>query len=295
MVTESKTQTMVDWDQWQTLLAVFRSGTYSQAAKSLRVDATTVGRRLKLLEKRVGYQLFLRKEGRLYPTNRCESLLSHIETASEALRAAEQESATSDTGAVWRDLRLTAPPFLVRNLFAPAIATLATVHRIRIELMGIESNASLSRREADIAIRIADRPPNLKVKIEQIESEQIGTLGYAVYCASGIDPATLPWAGLAEEYVRTTGSQAMIELAGSEGFQFRAYHFDVLGEIAATGIARTMLPRFVADNDKRLTRVSETVLQQPLWMLSHRQDREVLHLDSARAWLKTIAEEIDIG
>ncbi|MGI9301748.1 MAG: LysR family transcriptional regulator [Gammaproteobacteria bacterium] len=280
---------MVEWDQWQTLLAVFRSGTYSQAAKSLGVDATTVGRRLKLLEKHVGYPLFFRQEGRLYPTSQCESLLAHIETASEALRAAEQESATSDSGTVWRNLRLTAPPFLVRNLLAPAIATLARAHRIQIELMGIASNVSLSRREADIALRIDDRPPNFKAETEQIESERIGVLTYATYCVPDADPANLPWAGLTEDYVRTSGSQTMVELAGSDGFQYRAYHFDTLREIVATGIARTMLPRFVADNDARLACMSDTMLEQPLWMLYHRQDRDVQHLKAARSWIRGLA------
>ena len=75
---------MVEWDQWRTLLAVFRHGTYSRAAQSLRVDATTVGRRVKQLEQELGYELFLRENDRLYPTRRCESLLSHIEAADEA-------------------------------------------------------------------------------------------------------------------------------------------------------------------------------------------------------------------
>ena len=282
---------MFDWDQWQTLLAVFRDGTYSKAAKSLRVDATTVGRRLKLLEQRIGYKLFLRQDGRLYPTNRCESLLSYIETASEALRAAEQESATSDSGAIWRNLRLTAAPFLIRNLLVPKIATLTQAHRIQIELLGIASNVSLSRREADIALRIDDRPPTFKIETEQIESEHIGTLSYAIYCVPDVDPQMLPWAGLVEEYVRTSGSETMVRLAGSDGFQLRAYHFDTLGEIAATGVARTMLPRFVADSDPRLSCVSETVLEQPLWMLYHRQDRDVHHLKAARTWIRTLAQE----
>ena len=59
---------MVEWDQWRTLLAVFRHGTYTQAARALRVDATTVGRRLKSLEQELGYELFLRENERLFPT-----------------------------------------------------------------------------------------------------------------------------------------------------------------------------------------------------------------------------------
>lgn len=282
---------MVEWDQWRTLLAIFRHGTYARAAKSLRVDGTTVGRRVKQLEQELGYELFLRENDRLYPTRRCESLLSHIEVAAEALRGAEQESATVELGAVWRDLRITAPPFLVTNLFAPAIATLTESQRIRVELLGTASNVMLPRREADIAIRIEDRPQHFKFDAQRIEAEQIGMLAYAIYCAPEHDPEILPWAGLIEQYVRTTGSTVMMELAGSDGFRYQAYHFETLREIAATGAARAMLPRLIADSDSRLACMSDTVLEQSLWMLYHRQDRDVLHLRAARSWIAGLARE----
>jgi len=282
---------MVDWDQWQTLLAVFRQGTYAGAARSLRVDATTVGRRVKLLEKRLGYELLLRENGRLYPTARCESLLAHIEAAAEALRGAEQESASVEPGAVWRELRMTAPPFLITNLFAPAIAALTRSHPIQVELMGTASKAGLSRREADIAIRIEDRPQDFRVETERIDAEWIGVLRYATYCSAQRDAETLPWAGLKEQYVRTTGSDVMMALAGAAGFRYQAYHFEPLREIAVAGAARVLLPRFMADQDPRLACVSETVLEQPLWMLYHRQDRDVLHLRAARSWIARLARD----
>lgn len=282
---------MVDWDQWQTLLAIFRTGTYTRAAKALGVDPTTVGRRLKLLEKSLGHELFLREYGRLFPTRRCEALLSHIEAAAEALRGAEQETAAVEPGTVWRELRMTAPPFLVSHLFAPAMYTLARKHRIRAELMGTASKVSLTRREADIAIRIEDRPQELKVRSERIDAERIGTLTYAIYCHPDRDPETLPWAGLMEQYIRTTGSEVMTELAGADGLQYQAYHFEPLQEMVASGIARAMLPRMMADHDCRLSSTSDTVLEQPLWMLSHRQDRGVLHLDAARSWIRRTAHD----
>lgn len=66
----------------------------------------------------------------------------------------------------------------------------------------------------------------------------------------------------------------MIELAGTHGFRYQAYHFEPLREIAATGAARVLLPRFMADPDPRLVAVGDTVLEQPLLMLYHRQDRD---------------------
>lgn len=282
---------MINWDQWQTLLAVFRSGTYAKAALLLQVNATTVGRRVKLLEQQLGYPLFFRQEGDLHPTYQCETLIAHLESASEILRAAEQDSVSAESGVIWRDVRMTAPPFLINHLFAPAVFELAEAHRIRIELMGTGSHVSLSRREADVAIRIEDQPSPFKSMAGQVEARRVGTVAYRVYCRRDLGPDHLPWAGLMEDHVRTTGSDAMTRLASGKGFRFRAYHFDVLAEIAATGAARTMLPCLVGNGDERLKAGSDIVLEQPLWMLSHRQDRDVRHLRGVRSWIERISGE----
>ncbi|WP_282611209.1 LysR family transcriptional regulator [Pelagibius sp. Alg239-R121] len=282
---------MIAWDQWHTLLAVFRHGTYATAAKALRIDSTTVGRRLKQLEREVGYELFVRENERLHPTSRCEELLTHIETAAEALRGAEQQSAVDELGAVWRELRITAPPFVVTNLLAPSMDRLTKNLRIKVELIATASKAFLARREADIAIRIDDGPGVTKFDTARIEAEQIGSLEYGIYCAPGRDPESLPWAGLIERYSRSSGSETMLELAGPSGLRYQAHQFETIQKIAASGVARALLPRFIADADPGLTPIGDTILEQPLWMLFHRQDRDILHLKSARAWIKDLTGE----
>ena len=272
---------MIDWEQWQTLLAVCRHGTLSGAAKALNVDPTTVGRRLRSLERSVGFQLLLRQDGHLQPTGRCEALLSNLEIASEALRAVEQDAATTDSGRIWRSVRLTAAPFLIRNLYAPAVGALTASLRVRIELMGAMSNTSLTRREADIAVRIDDQPAD-----PNVVAEQISVLGFAVYCAAGLSAENLPWAGLTEEFMGTTGGRMMSQLSGTDGLQYRASHYDPLYEIARSGAARALLPCFAADEDAHLKRASGTLLRHPLWMLYHRQDHDVPHLRAARSWIR---------
>lgn len=279
---------MINWDCWQTLLAVYRTGSFAQAAKSLNIDATTVGRRIKSLEKTLSYSLFIRNEGQLYPSNQCESLLSHIETASEALRWVEQESETTDKGIVWRKLRLAAPPFVIKNVITPSLLDFTQKQRLRIELISKISNASISKREVDIAISIDDTFSNKELKLEQIESEVIGEVCYAAYAKKGLDPDKLPWAGLHEGHIRTSGSKAMTKLAGKRGFQYRTNYFESLSEFATLGIARVMLPNIVADNNPELVAISDIVLRQPLIMLHHHQDKDVHHLKDAREWIKSI-------
>ena len=77
---------MIEWDLWHVLLAVSRHGTYSSAARALRMDPTTISRKLKALERQLGYKLFVRVGDRLHPTSQCEDLLPNIKTAAEALR-----------------------------------------------------------------------------------------------------------------------------------------------------------------------------------------------------------------
>jgi DNA-binding transcriptional LysR family regulator len=218
-------------------------------------------------------------------------LIAHLESASEILRAPEQDSASAESGVIWRDVRMTAPPFLIKHLFSPSVFELTRSHRVRIELMGTGNHVSLSRREADIAVRIEDRPPSLKSLGSQVEAKRIGSVGYKVYRRRDLDADHLPWAGLIEDHLRTTGSDTMARLVGRQGVQFRAYHFDVLAEIAASGAARALLPCIVGDDDERLEATSDVMLDQPLWMLSHRQDRDVRHLNGIRSWIEEVSAE----
>ena len=49
---------MLDWNDLRTFLAVHRSGTLARAATTLGINATTVGRRLAVLEEELGAKLF---------------------------------------------------------------------------------------------------------------------------------------------------------------------------------------------------------------------------------------------
>jgi DNA-binding transcriptional LysR family regulator len=281
---------MISWEQWHSLLAAARHGTFAKAATILSIDATTLGRRLKALEQQLGYDLFLRKDGQLYPTQQCEALLTHIETADDALRSAMQLSSDSDVGSVWREIRMTVPPFLANNLIAPAIADLTRRRSIRVELIATSSSATLTRREADISIRIEDRPQEFKIDYKRIKMEKLGTLKYSVYAGDAPDPENLPWAGLPETHLATTGSKIMSKLVGKKGMQYKTRHFDTLKKFVASGPARALLPDIVARDCPNIIPLSDTVLEQPLWMLYHHQDTDVPHLRATREWLSSIAK-----
>lgn len=286
---------MIKWEYWQTLLTVSRLGTYSGAAEQLGIDATTVGRRIKRLETLVGGSLFIRLNGKLTPSGHCAKLLSHLETASESLRAVEQQTAQAQSGLpaghIWREICITAPPFLIGGLFAPQLHTLESHQQLRVELLGTGNNVSLSRREADLAIRIDDGVHDMKALADPIDAVKIGELRFAVYANINAPHDDLPWAGLIGESNRSKGTRMMIKLAGKDDFKFKVRHFEALKQIVRSGVAKAMLPCLMCNGNHELRQIGNTILSLPLWMLSHRQDRQAMHIQLAQQWIKAVCDQ----
>ncbi|MCP5084716.1 MAG: LysR family transcriptional regulator [Alphaproteobacteria bacterium] len=283
---------MIDWDLWHTLLAVFRHGTYLSASRALQVDPTTIGRKIKALERQLGYKLFVRENDRLYPTSQCEDLLPNIEAAAEALRGIDDEAAKGDQGTIWRDVRITAPPFLVLHLLAPHLGDLIQNLRVNAELIGTADKRLLSRREVDIALRIEDDPNEDMATTSLVRATRVGEIHYGIYYANDIDPETVPWAGIVERTRRTTGADAQNKVAGADGIRYRVNRFEELCQLAVGGSAKAMLPKLVAGRDERLTSDGETVLRQSLWMFYHRQDEDTGYLVAMRERIAKLVQEM---
>ncbi len=283
---------MIDWDLWHTLLAVSRHGTYLSAARALQVDPTTIGRKIKALERQLGYKLFVRENDKLYPTTQCEDILPNIEAAAEALRGIGDEAAKGDLGAIWRDVRITAPPFLVLHMLAPNLGDLIQNLRINAELIGTADKRLLSRREVDIALRIEDDPNEDMAATNLVCANRIGEIRYGIYHANGTDPDTVPWAGIVERTRRTTGTDAQNQMAGDAGIRYRVNRFEELCQLVAGGSAKAMLPKLVAARDERLAGDGKTVLAQSLWMAYHRQDETTGYLVAMRERITHLVQEM---
>lgn len=144
----------VDWEDVKLFLAVAERGSLSEAARQLRVGQPTVSRRLAELEARLGYTLFERSVEGATPTNHGERWLEPArrmaEWAGELTRTAEQAE-TKPSGVV----RITAPPGVAFDFLAPFARRLRDAYpRIELSVMSRVEYVDLSRREADIALRM---------------------------------------------------------------------------------------------------------------------------------------------
>ncbi|AZF38900.1 Transcriptional regulator, LysR family [Pseudomonas sp. R4-39-08] len=167
----------VDYNDLSLVLALVRGGTLARAAGLLRVDVSTVFRAVRRLEAALGQTLFEKNRAGYLPTGLATHLAQQAERAELALEAARigvEQGGEVISGTV----RLTCTDAVLQGLLLPALARfMANYPALILELSTSNDFANLSRRDADIALRLTSKPP------EHLVGRCLGTVTYQV-CAS---------------------------------------------------------------------------------------------------------------
>jgi DNA-binding transcriptional LysR family regulator len=146
---------MFDWNDLKYFLAVARSGSTLGAAKALKASQSTVHRRLKELEGRLGRSLIKRHPTGYRLTELGNSMLVHAERVEEAITSFERNLLASDqhlTGTV----RVTCPEAFGYRLLRSNLLDKfkAQFPGLSVEFVMSDQNLNLARGEADVAIRV---------------------------------------------------------------------------------------------------------------------------------------------
>jgi DNA-binding transcriptional LysR family regulator len=288
-----------EWGDLRFLLAVERAGSFAAAARRLRVDQATVGRRLRALQEAAGTPLLERTARSLTLTEAGRRALSAAEAMDEAALRLERSLDTARPE-VAGTLRITATDALASRLLAPRIPALLADHpALCVELHSGNERLSLSRREADLALRLA-RPVE-----PTVAARRAGSLGFALYASRGYlrtrgapGAATLRAHALLG-YERALGPSAATgwvdEVAGGR-VVLRASTAAALLAAAAAGLGVAALPCFVADAEPELVRVLPEVRVRELWIAVHadlrRSPRARVGLEFLAAVLASEAESL---
>ncbi|MGZ3182695.1 MAG: LysR family transcriptional regulator [Telluria sp.] len=261
----------LEWDDIRFFLALVRTGSLSAAAQALGVEHSTIARRVGSLEAALGLRLFDRLPRGWRPTAEGEALSAQAERIEDEALAFERAAAGAAglRGAV----RVSAPPALAAAFLAPRLAQLRRAHPgIALELAGETQQANLTRREADVALRLL-RPnaPDLAVRA-------LAELGFGLYAtAAWARRAQAQWEfiGYDEQLAETPQQRWLEELAGARPFALRTN--DLLAQRAAAlgGVGIALLPHFLAHGEARLKRLARPVcpVRRTLWLVLHRDVR----------------------
>ena len=149
----------MDWDDMKLVLAICRAGSLSGAARELGVNYSTVFRRIERIEKDNQLRLFERHPHGYVMTESGEAVMRHAERMEEEANAVSRELLGTDTR-LSGTIKLTAPVGVTRYALLPHLASFARQHPdIKLDLIMTSSSLYLERNEADLAVRIAKRPP----------------------------------------------------------------------------------------------------------------------------------------
>lgn len=258
----------LDWDDVRIFLALARAGSLTAAARSLRVEHTTVARRIGQLEQALGLHLFDRLPRGWILTSEGEQLAGRAaqmeEQAHEFLREAADGVPLSGT------VRLSAAPSVGQEYLLPRLCAIRQRWSgVTLELVVETRVAVLSRREADLALRVG-RPqdPGLAARL-------LGQMAYGLYCRTGYtkecSEADWRFVGYDDSLAHTAEQQWLDTLRGGRAYAFRANTLALQRDAVRMGIGLAVLPHFMASGDPRLERLPFDVAAaaRELWLVVH--------------------------
>lgn len=159
------------------LTQVVDRGSFSAAARELRLPLATVSRKVADLEAHLGAKLLVRTTRRLAPTDAGLAYLAATRRILEAVDEAERKAA-GEFETPRGDLVLTAPILFGRLHVLPVVADfLAAYPEIDVRLVLSDRNLDLVEDHVDLAVRIGPLPDSTMV------ATRIGTMR-TVVCAS---------------------------------------------------------------------------------------------------------------
>lgn len=274
----ARTQYQIGAAELDVVLAMVRSGTLAAAGERLGVDASTVFRALQRIERGLGVLLFERSRSGYLANELAQALAEQaeqVEAAIEAARSAAQQRPDHVAGTV----RITSTDTLLHGLVAPALGALRAAHpRLDYELHAGNELASLTRRDADIAVRATRRPP------QHLVGRHVGPIRVALYAAKQspirrfdqLGPAT-PWIApddaLPEHPSVVWRKRRFPKLLPA----YRVSSILTVMELVALGLGVGVLPLFLAAPRTDLRQLGEVLdeCQTELWLLTHPESRHL--------------------
>lgn len=269
------------WDDLRLVGAVAETQGLAGAAERLGVNPSTVFRRLGQLEALLGVTLFERHRTGYVPTAagaEMAALAARIDTdvSAFARRLAGREMLPAG------ELRVTTSDTLLADLLTPLFAEFRRhCPDVRLDVVLDNQALNLSKRDADVAIRASDRPP------ETLVGRRAGRIAWAPYgrAADFPDPAAIddaalfdrPWVALGEPLTSLQAARFVERNVPAGRISYRVNTVFGLADAVEAGIGVGHLPCFVGDRRPSLVRLAppDPGSGADLWLLTHQDLRNV--------------------
>lgn len=288
---------MVKWDDLRVFLEVARQGTVHAAAKKLKLDHSTVCRRIGKLEDLLAIKLLDRSQRGIVVRGGVQQLLDHIESM-ETHAISIEDALTGSLTIATQTVRVATMEGIASQYLARRIGLLDRfAPNVKIELVSMPQPADLSRKEADIFLSF------FNPRLPGLSSRKVADVALFLYCSESYArehglPRSLDdlkdhvFIAYIDDLLAIDAVRWLDDLIKSPKVKF--YSNSILAQCnaatASAGIA--MLPTFVAAGVPGLMRVipDEAVVRREIWISVRKEQGALTRIRSVTKFLTHIFE-----
>ena len=283
------------WDDLRLVKAVADARNLPAAAARIGIDHSTAFRRLRLIEQTLGVTLFEKHRTGYTLTSAGEEVAGLASRVDEDIVSVLRRLAGSELDLAG-ELRITTNDTLLVELLTPLLARFAeTYPGMRLDVILSNAALNLSKRDADIAIRASDTPPDTLV------GRRVARIGWALYGrAEDFPDPDMPdletlhgrrWVALGDNLATLKAVRYVKTHVAPERIVYRVNSVLGLAEAVEAGIGIGHLPCFIAGARPSLRRIGPVNpdFGADLWLLTHPDLRDAPRI---RAFLDFLAAEI---
>ena len=178
------------WDNLRVFLALARHKTLTKAGESLQVSHATIYRKIKAFEKELGVTLFENTPNGYLQTSAADQLFEEMEVVETSIETSLRELRGLDQRIQGNIIIATTDTFGCK-LLPPILKKFQAAYpELSVELKIGTETVSLSKREADIAVRTSAQPP------PNLVGRKVARIKFAVFAAESYlktcDPIQFP-------------------------------------------------------------------------------------------------------
>jgi DNA-binding transcriptional LysR family regulator len=286
---------MLDWNDLRFFLELARQGKLVQAAARLHVDHTTVSRRISALESQLEVRLFDRSPRGYQLTDAGVRLMPYAESMESSSNRIYQEIAGKDAW-LGGTVRVSTPEALGSQVIARHIHEFRAEHPdIEIELVAETRRASLSKREADIAV-IFSRPQSGRLvawKLCDYRLRVYGSKDYLSQHEAITTPTDLERHGFVsyiDDMIEMPELRYLESIVKKPNVVFCSSNIIAQFNAILQGIGLGVVHCFMAEREPDLQSVlaDEIAIDRSYWLVVHEDLRHVARIDAVCRFLTRI-------
>jgi DNA-binding transcriptional LysR family regulator len=269
---------VINWSDFEIIVAIEESKTLSSASRRLKVNQSTISRRLKRIEELLGYKIFsntgaayeLTEEGRPY-----------LHTGKIMEKSIIELEKFSPEAAVQGTIRISTVEALVGYLLTRIDSFRKDFPRIVIEFNASNENVYLPRRTFDAALRLSREESS-----KSLLTKKVGEISVSAYQKRNVEKP-LQWIGYETSLSKIPEEKWLRSKTKGHKQNLRVSGYVAMEKALELGLGMGLLPHFMADTNPLLQKISGagSVLTRPLWFVTHPDTRQTPAMQSFSKWL----------